>query len=59
MRASACPTLRDSRHTAEGSEGLDVAAQEAGHPLVDEEAHEELPRPRQHHHEGDQPYENN
>ena len=41
-------------HTAEGREGLDVAAQEAVHASVEEEAQEDLARVAQHHHEGHQ-----
>jgi hypothetical protein len=43
-----------ARAAAEGGEGLGMAAQEAVHPRVEEEAQEDAPRVTQHHHEGHQ-----
>ena len=45
---------RHPGHRAPGLEGRDVAAQEVLHARVQEEAQEDAPRPRQHHHEGHQ-----
>ena len=40
-----------ARHAAPGGEGADMAAQEALHPRIQEEAQEDLPRVAQHHDE--------
>ena len=42
---------QDTRHAAPGGEGADMAAQEALHPRIQEEAQEDLPRVAQHHDE--------
>lgn len=47
--------MQEPGGSAKRGKGLDVAGEEARQPRIVEEAHEEVPRVRQHYDEGEEP----